>query len=65
MASVDVESGSESIASINGSTAFTINSPDRSNSARLTATVSKPGQTYTYIDCRAAESISVSAGGSS
>ena len=52
-----------SIASINGSAFY--NSPDRSNSARLTAPVSKPGQTYTYIDCRAAESISVSAGGSS
>ena len=65
MADVEVESESDNIASVNGGVGFSINPNDGDKTARFTAGITKPGHTYTFIDCRAAESIQVSSDGHS
>lgn len=60
MASVQVESGGGDVASVNGTSSFSINPQGNNSYGRFTATIDSAGQTYTFIDCRAAKSIQVS-----
>lgn len=64
---VTVDLGSASIASVNESTstAFYMNPSDSSQSALFNVTLQDGGQTFIFIDCSAAKSISVSYGGKS
>ncbi len=56
----------ETTAITRGSTAFSINADGSGNTAAtFTVTVPSSGQAVVYVDCRAAESISVSSGSSS
>ncbi len=60
MSSIAAELGSDNIANVNGGASFTITPTESDNDGRFTATVAQTGQTYTFIDCRAAESIDIS-----
>ncbi|MDD4414353.1 MAG: YfhO family protein [Oscillospiraceae bacterium] len=60
LAPVTVESGNEDVSSITGTFSFTINAAESGSTGNFVASVEKPGQTYTFIDCRAADSIRIS-----
>lgn len=62
MAAITVDDDSRSVASAGEDTGFTFNPRDGQSTAHFTATVQKTGQVYVFIDCGAAESISISGG---
>ena len=57
--SVHVQSGSEDIAGINGTYNVSVNPKDNSKVANFDVSIEKKGQAFIYVDCRAADSISV------
>lgn len=65
LGSIQVESGNESVASVNGTVSFSMSPQDNENTGRFSATIDKTGQTYAFVDCRAAKSIQVTSGSDS
>ena len=65
MASVDTGYNSEDIASLTGGVSFTIRPTNDNQEAVFEATITKSGQTFAFIDCRAAKNISLSTTGNS
>lgn len=64
-ASLDVSAQNQDIGSVNGATAFAVNAQGGQKTASFEATVAETGQAYVYVDCGAADSISVSGNGNS
>ncbi|MDD4415076.1 MAG: YfhO family protein, partial [Oscillospiraceae bacterium] len=60
MASLEVDDLSDNVASVTGMSGFSISSQGGESTGSFTASVSESGQTYTFIDCRAAENIRIS-----
>lgn len=64
-ADLDITDQNQSLGSISGSTGFSVNPQGSQKTASFEATVNKSGQVYVYVDCSAADSISVSGNGNS
>ena len=60
LASVDTGYNSEDIASLTGGVSFTIRPTSDNQEVVFEATITKSGQTFAFIDCRAAKNISLS-----
>lgn len=64
-ATLSVQDQSANNASVSGTTAFSMNPSGDQKTASFTATVGATGQVYIYVDCRAADSATISGNGNS